>query len=1454
MVTTAETLVSALRNHAETIGETIALHDLVDGDVDGTVLTETYAGLDMRARKVAAVLQQNEMMGERALLLYPPGTDFITGFFGCLYAGTIAVPAYPPDPSRLERTLPRLRSIVKDSSAKVVLTTQMIASLAESMFPLAPELREVQWIATDTIEDSAADLWSPFNIVGADVAFLQYTSGSTGTPRGVKVTHGNLVHNSHAILRLREHSSDSVIVSWLPCYHDMGLIGGILQPLFAGSPAVLMSPIAFLQKPMRWLRAITHFRGTGSAFPNFALDLCVRKATEQDLAKLDLSSWREAWNGAEPVRQTSLENFSKTFEPAGFRAKAICPVYGLAESTLIATGGRKGELPRVRKLHKGSLSQRKVREVRAVDTDFATLVSCGSCIDGQQLVIVDPEKKTKCADDEVGEIWLRGPSVAAGYWNRPDESRETFEARLSDTGEGPFLRTGDLGFLRDGELYVAGRIKDVIVLRGANYYPQDVEEIVEKSHQSIRPGSSAAVGLDRGEGEHLAVAVEVRSGLSQEELTEVAQAMRAAVATATGVTPETIALIPQGSLPKTSSGKVQRHASRDGLLSGALQPLLTLTLPRKAEPKASSPGVYNRVVDALVRASGYARELFQPQTKLVSYIGFDSLLITSIVADLEESFGPLGEELFSDVDLTVEKLVRLVEENATIPFESKASDKSGTDAAESIPVTTKTVATEQEFRIDDFHEVKDIRSTLMLIDALEIKNPYFRQIDGPARDTARMSGRDMLNFATYNYLGLVGDPRVNTAAIKAIEHYGTSASASRVASGDRKVHRDLENEISQFLGCEDTLIFASGHATNVTTIGALVGRGDLIVHDSLAHDSLLGGAKLSGARRVSFAHNDMEALERVLKELRPAARRVLIVVEGAYSMDGDLAPLNEIIALKKKYNALLMVDEAHSIGCIGKTGRGIGEVCGVARNDVDVWMGTLSKSLASCGGFVAGSRTFINYLKYTGGGFVYAAAISPANAAAALEALRILQAEPERVTTLQKRAAFFLNECKARGLDTAESDGTAIVPIIVGASVRCLQMSEALAQRGISVPPILYPAVEEERARLRFFVSALHTEEQLKSTAAAIAEELEKRMPKKAARAVSIPPVSKSIPPPAGPRTSTRPPPPDRHFKRVFLTGASGFIGSRVAKILAAKGVEIVCLLRPTSKTHRLAKIDFIDVRGDLNNKEAIAKGMKGCDAVIHLACTSSWSDIRTAGAQIEAVAVDGTRNVLEAAKAAGVERFVHVSSVTALNGSDYPEVFDESATYSLSSRNLPYSHAKHRAENVVREFADKGLDVVVASPAEVYGPDDDAMITAGNILEILNASPPAACDGGTSIAHVDDVADGIVASLYRGRRGERYILGGENVSLHDLMEKVLKLAGRRASIVDIPNDAAVRLCHLMNDSGLPPPIPMDVLDYATLYWFVDSKKAQRELGYRPRSADDTLKPVVDWLREKRAF
>jgi acyl-CoA synthetase (AMP-forming)/AMP-acid ligase II len=425
----------------------------------------------------------------------------------------------------------------------------------------------LRWLATDVLPPSLAEAWTMPDISADTLAVLQYTSGSTGQPKGVQLHHRHLLLNSQMLARAMGCGRDSVGVIWIPPYHDMGLIGGVLQPMYSGFPVHLMSPATFLQRPVRWLEAISRYRGTISVAPNFAYEQCVRRIRPEQLAKLDLSSWQVAGNGAEPVRADTLRAFSRTFAPAGFNTRAFFPCYGMAEATLYATGGPVFRGARVLQASRQALNHGQI--VAPTGSDAIDLVSCGAVAPEVQVRIVDPASGRECRSGEVGEIWLAGDSIAAGYWEQPEATIETFLARLPGSAR-HWLRSGDLGSLVDGELYVTGRLKDLIIVRGQNHYPHDIEATIDGIHPALRAHGGAAFGVEHEGCEQLAVVLELERNVPAGDVAGIAALVRDVVSRQHQLHIDRLAFVRPGGIPRTSSGKVQRYLTRQRLLQGAL--------------------------------------------------------------------------------------------------------------------------------------------------------------------------------------------------------------------------------------------------------------------------------------------------------------------------------------------------------------------------------------------------------------------------------------------------------------------------------------------------------------------------------------------------------------------------------------------------------------------------------------------------------------------------------------------------------------------------------------------------------------------------------------------------------------------------------------------------------------------------------------------------------------------
>ena len=683
-----ETIIDIFRQRVTERPNSQAFIFLADGQTEGASLT--FAELHLRARSIAALLASLEASDEPVLLVYPAGAGFISSFLGCLFARAIAVPVPPPE---LAGKVERLAAIAADVRPRIALTTRSVLSEVEAKLSGAPELKSLSWIATDEIGTQQVDEHQAPSVGQNTLAFLQYTSGSTSRPRGVMVTHKNLLHNQRLIQKAFNQTEQSVILSWLPHYHDMGLIGGLLQPLYLGARLVLMSPQAFLRSPLSWLRAISDYKVTTSGGPDFAYDLCAQIATHKDCSKLDLSSWAVAFNGSEPVRAETIDKFTRAFEPFGFRRESFFPCYGLAEATLLVSAGRVASQPLV-----GIFQKDALRENRVIETGDSRQLGCSLASSGHipienRVLIVNPESLELCSPDHVGEIWVDGPGVAEGYYNDPELTRQTFQAYVAGTGWGPFLRTGDLGFIKDRELFVTGRHKDLIVVRGQNYHPQDIEMTVHRNCPELRKGCGAAFSVDVEGRERLVIVYEVKARQPRNP-NKVTEAIRQSVAEDHQLSVYSIALIRKGSIPRTSSGKIRRSACRDLFLRDKLDALIQWTEPASLQGRNlafQNPALIDTASLGSVWAAeewlasflsvklgleAGAVDISQP----VSRYGLDSLAAVEIIHHLETSLGISISltTLFESPSISelARHLFQLVEERARIAPAAPEATKS----------------------------------------------------------------------------------------------------------------------------------------------------------------------------------------------------------------------------------------------------------------------------------------------------------------------------------------------------------------------------------------------------------------------------------------------------------------------------------------------------------------------------------------------------------------------------------------------------------------------------------------------------------------------------------------------------------------------------------------------------------------------------------------------------------
>jgi 8-amino-7-oxononanoate synthase/acyl carrier protein len=666
----------------------------------------------------------------------------------------------------------------------------------------------------------------------------------------------------------------------------------------------------------------------------------------------------------------------------------------------------------------------------------------------------------------------------------------------------------------------------MIIIRGVNRYPQDIEATVEKASDLVQAGSVAAFAMTDSDREQLVIVAEtirVRDMDWDGHL----QAIRRAVTEEHDLPPDAVYLVRNSSVPKTSSGKIQRHAClhavRDDELKviaqwirgeeSSMQPsvgggetMMKAAAASSGLNVAADPIIVDAIETHVRRIAGERAGQISTDTNIVLDLGLDSLERLEIARNLERTFGGrFPEQVLDEIETigqTAAAVERYLPAGARARAEAFLQDPRGqlgasdaevnangihsamaetnADGSVTRPIRNASVTPEDDF--SQFTEYRRLKATMRQMQLTGCPNPYFTVHDDTVGDTTVIDGKTYISFASYNYLGLSGHPEVSAAASEAIQKYGTSVSASRLVSGEKPIHGQLERKIADWIGVDAAITMVGGHATNETTIGHLVGPEDLILHDSLSHNSIVQGALLSGAKRRPFPHNDYEALDRMLKALRNQYRRTLIIVEGVYSMDGDFADVPKFIEVKKRHRCLLMVDEAHSFGTMGKTGHGMSEYFGFDARDVDVWMGTLSKSASSCGGYIAGSDALVELLRYTAPGFVFSVGMPPSQVAAAIASLDVLDREPDRVERLRHNSKLFLDLCSEAGLDTGDSGGTPVVPVITGNSLVALRLSNRLKKDGINVQPILYPAVDESAARLRFFITSEHSEEQIRFT------------------------------------------------------------------------------------------------------------------------------------------------------------------------------------------------------------------------------------------------------------------------------------------------------------------------------------------------------------------------------------
>lgn len=1085
---------------------------------DGTETDFSFGELNHRVQTLAFFLGERVPPGGVVCLPYPHGMDFVTAFLACLHAGVIAVPCSPPKRQH-HRSFQRLHTIFANACPDLLLTHSTLKTTDQ--IDSAGDRFDV--ISTDDLVLDAT--YTSRRPAPNDVAFIQYTSGSTGTPKGVIVTHANIAANELAIQHAFRHTPESVTVSWLPMYHDMGLIGGLLQSLYVGFRSVLLSPQSFLSNPVRWLEAIGRHRATTTGAPNFAYDLCCSQINDKQLPELDLSCLEIAYNGSEPVRAATLARFTSKFSQCGFRPEAFFPCYGMSEATLLISGGPPGRVTPKLRVTSHSLDQ-AATEPLVSEQDFSpvqdhrTLVSCGRVTRGTTVAIVDRDSHQKLPTGEVGEIWVNGASVAAGYWNDEQATRETFRARISgDACDCEFLRTGDLGFLDSkGELFISGRMKDVIVVGGRNIYPQDVEAIAELTLELSPQVRTVAVPSDHGNRERVTLAVECNGELRKlaraastgdtEGVEACAAKLRQAIAVEFDVGVDRVAFMKTGKLPKTTSGKVRRRALRNQLNNGCGDVLYLARLRNTTEPDTDlDPSEYVR---RILNESVTHGKTPEGKNLTLDQLGLDSLGKQSVIAAVERKHNMRFDEAEVTAGSTIQEIAGLIRRRGTrvaapsphFQASGVADDDACRLARVDSKVTSLTDFAQRESR-DLIAKTRDFRAWLEDAQERGFKRyllPIIQHRGGRALvgSDGYSAEREVILFASADYLGLAHDPRVKQAAANAILENGCNVASVPLVAGSTLLHKVLEQQLSELLGYESCVLFPTGHSANIATIAALCSQQDTVVVDNRVHYSILEGVRLAHSPWRTFRHNNPDSLRTVLRTVRKTnhTRGVLVVLEGVYGIEGDLADLDSLITVARDFDACVMVDDAHSIGVLGARGEGTVSHQQSQRR-ADILMGSLSKSLGSFGGFIAASRDVVDYLRFYAKAISFAVGVPIVSCAAGLEALRIIRNEPDRLANLRAKAQFFRDALVAEGFAEAAVSRSTIMSANVGSEGLLREIVKELFEQGIWAEGLPFPAVSRGQERARFRVRYEHETHDLAEAARITGETCRRLMPRR---------------------------------------------------------------------------------------------------------------------------------------------------------------------------------------------------------------------------------------------------------------------------------------------------------------------------------------------------------------------
>lgn len=1052
------------------------------------VISITYSELYAKALSIASHIKKHTKQGDRVLLVYEPGIELITALFGSFYAGTIAVMAYPPVNEQLEL---KLNNVMSNCDPALVMTTQRVADYLKVKL-------KIPMLIHSSLEVAQTKNYIQSGYNENSIAFLQYSSGSTGIPKGVMVTHKNIVSNISLLEDVFKHRKIKTVLGWLPPYHDMGLIITILSPIYYGLTSVLTSPEAFIKCPKTWLKIISKYPNVYSGAPNFAYDYCCDRVLESELSELDLSNWAVAFNAAEPIRHETMEKFYQKFSKAGLKRDALWTGYGLAEATLIVSMRNSHKPVKWLDVCSKELSRGKIKEANyhGKNNGATRIVSSGEPI--QQIKIVDPKTKKVVDQHKVGEVWINDPCVTAGYFNDNEKTIESFQARVhGESANICHFRTGDLGFIRDNELYICGRLKDIIKIHGLTYHAHDIEQTVIESDEHILSGYLCAFKEDKNNDEVLSLLIGVKSTLAVNEFVTIAHHIREAVGKIYQLPICRIIFVNKKQIPKTTSGKIRRAVCKEWLLANKLDLLFeddgNLSNQASTDLPLSNPLVES-IMSILAQLLKKDQQTLSPKSEFSTY-GLDSIRMADIALALSQKLNINIDpaEIYkhsSPVKLAAYVLQQypVMKEHAFAPSSSELTVANDPHFSESdIFINFRGVQTKKVNHIyNTFTQLKQ-QKKVGLSAKLVVDKPNYYIFD-------TIKPTPMLSFISCSYLGLEWDKRVRAAVIEAASEAGSQFSASR-AFASIDYYEQLENLIEKAYGVKPIISQTTtlGHLSAMPTV---IDEYDAIILDEQVHNSVSMAAKLCAVNGTSIAkikHNSISELIALLNhQALKNKKHIWYCADGLYSMYGDFAPIEELLALAEQYPKLhFYIDDAHSLGWIGDYGTGfINQYKHHPCFNRIILAGSFAKACAATGGLILTQNDeWREKIASCGETMIFSGPIQPPllNALIAVYKLFLTDELTALQQDLKQKIAYFNQLLHEHGLTCLSTGKSPIFYVKIGNLDSLNKVCHHLHQHNFHVSPTGFPAVSPDKAGLRITLNCLHQQEDLKRLVETIA-------------------------------------------------------------------------------------------------------------------------------------------------------------------------------------------------------------------------------------------------------------------------------------------------------------------------------------------------------------------------------